>query len=133
MLFKGNLSGCVDHLARIPADSWADRFIVIHVPAWHCYCVDAEGDIYRHIAVPDQLHSRVIFHGSIVEMAHFVLCPPLTQHLTRFSLPELTDNAPHPDHPDKPDTPPTPAAEPNLLTRDMIEPPAKLGDNGNRS
>lgn len=105
MLFKGTLSRCIDFLARKSADTWTNRFIVIHVPAWHCYCVCGEGNPYQHISVPDQLHSRVIFDGSIVELAHFVLCPPLTNHLTRHTLPDLPENEAHADHPDAPAQP----------------------------
>lgn len=94
MLFKGTLQTCIDHLARIDSSLWSDIFVLIHVPAWHCYAA-MPVDEYAVISMDDATPiNRLLFSGSITEMAHFVLCPPLTHHATRQTLAELPDNTP---------------------------------------
>ena len=116
MLFKGSLSECVDFLARYDSTLWADEFIITHVPAEHCYNTMTV-DIYRtlsHTAAAPPF--RVVFRGSIVELAHFVLCPPLTAYATRHTLPDLPDN-------EASDIPPTPSG--TIQSRPDQPPPTK--------
>ena len=103
MLFKGSLSQCVDFLARLPSTLWTDVFIIIHVPSAKCYHTMT---LHQHAQIcdgPVAVPQRLLFRGSIVELAHFVLCPPLTAHATRQTLPDLPDNGPSaiPDTPRK--------------------------------
>lgn len=99
-MFKGTLQTCVDFLARYDSSLWSEIFVLIHVPAWHCYAAMPIAEHYDFQQKHPNVASRLIFQGSIIEMAHFVLCPPLTHHATRQTLPELMDNEPHADYPE---------------------------------
>ena len=126
MLLKGSLSQCVDFLARYDSTLWTDIFLITHVPAEHCYNTMTL-DIYRtlsHTAAAPPF--RLVFRGSIVELAHFVLCPPLTAHATRQTLPDLPDNEPSA-------IPATPPECPPLVTHQPLldeQPTPTHSDNG---
>lgn len=131
MLFEGSLSGCIDHLARIPAHSWANSVVVIHVPADKRYKAYSWDDFHVMESSIKRPGYRLVFQGSINEMAHFVLCPPMTDHATRHTLPDLVDNEPNPSEAAGPDTSHVSAADGSVLPDPPPAAASPGGDNGN--
>ncbi len=133
MLFKGSLAQCVDFLARLDSTLWATVYVIAHVVLEHRYITGTVGQVQEYNRNLKGCHPRIVFHGSTNELAHFVLCPPLTAHATRHTLPELPDN-----EETLPAPPPLEAPESDGAVRSMTQqftqpPPLRGGDNDDNS
>ncbi len=91
-MYKGTLKNCVARLAGIPISSVKVVHSIVHLPSSKCYAFFTETELRTFVNSTRASQSRLLWHGSLGEAAHFVLSPQLGMLVTEEGYPKLDDN-----------------------------------------